>query len=65
MRKNNLKIQMLVGNRLNIRVGAGFEISSPLKNINLTKIFFVQIKKKIFIKTYQSQYYKTLPVMLW
>ena len=30
MRKQNFKIQMLAGNRLKIRVGAGFEISSTL-----------------------------------
>ena len=30
MRKNNFKKKMLAGNRLKIRVGAGFEISSTL-----------------------------------
>ena len=30
MRKKNVKIQMLAQNRLKIRVGAGFEISSTL-----------------------------------
>ena len=33
MRKNKFKIQMLAGNRLKIRVGAGFELSLTLNII--------------------------------
>ena len=35
MRKKNFKIQMLAGNRLKIRVGADFEISSTLGILEL------------------------------
>ena len=41
MRKKNVKIQMLGGNRLKVYVGAGFEISSTLINgVNILPIQF-------------------------
>ena len=41
MRKKNFKIQMLVGNKLKIRVGAGFEIILTL--VRYLTCFFLEM----------------------
>ena len=59
MRKKNLKIQMLAGNTLKIRVGAGFEISltlgSYVGNSFCGTIFFMLVYQNKFISSSDLQ----------